>query len=334
MGIDTLEPPEMGPNPEENKARPRYIIRTPADWLKPHESINYVVDKILTEGSLAVFYGEPGAKKTYSLLYMAACVAAGIPYLNFKTTQKKVLIIDEESGERRLSYRLSEILRGENLSIDIPMISISLAGFRLDDKNDAVILQALIEEYQAGFVVMDALADLMIGDENSKKDTLPVFTRLKLIADKTGATIPLIHHSNKAGGYRGSSAIKGAVDHFYKVESEDGDNIVKFTSEKNRDGDPQKWAAAATWLDAEGTFTMHPWTATKTEKKLSKSQRHVIEYLTEHGISAMPDITKSPSICSPEAARKAVYDLADMGIIRRTNPGEYISSYELIDCEM
>jgi RecA-family ATPase len=68
-------------------------------------------------------------------------------------------------------------------------------------------------------VIVDALADVMPGrDENAVKDTAPIFLTLRKIAEETQCAIIVIHHSNKTGGYRGSSAIKGAIDLLLSVE--------------------------------------------------------------------------------------------------------------------
>ncbi len=307
---------------EEIEEHPRYTVRSAADALKPQPPIEYIVDKLITAGSLGVFYGEPGSKKTYCLLYLGVCVATGSPCLDFKTFLKPVLIVDEESGETRLSRRLGEVLRGCVAGVDTQLHYVSLAGFKMDSDNDPIILQALIETLGAKLVIMDALADVMGGDENSKEDTQPVFTALRKIADRTGAAIILIHHSNKAGGYRGSSAIKGAVDLMVKVESEDGSNVINFASEKNRDGDPQKWAAVAAWNNEDETFKLRPWTMTN-EPHYSKAQAYVLRFLEDKTEpAAIDDIENSADTCSPNAARQAVYSLVSQKKVYRTNPGK------------
>jgi len=190
----------------------------------------------------------------------------------------------------------------------------------LDDKTDPVILQTLIEGIGAKLVIIDALTDILSGDENSKEDTQPVFTQLRRIADRTGAAIILIHHCNRAGGYRGSSAIKGAVDLMVKVESEDGQNIINFFTEKNRDGDPQKWAALATWLEQEETFTLRRLEMT-IEPHYSKSQVYVLGFLADkEGTATLTEIMGAADSCSPNAARQAVYSLVSLGKVYRTNP--------------
>lgn len=297
---------------EVEAVRPRFVIRNAADALKPQPPIAYLVDKLITTSSLSMFFGEPGSKKTYSLMDLAVCAAAGKDWLEFGIAEPvKVLIIDEESGERRMAMRLAAALKGE-LATEIDptyLVYVSLAGFDLGEKKDAGEVSKLIMDVGAQIVIIDALADIMSGDENSKQDTQPVMNHLRKIAEDTDSAIILIHHSNKAGGYRGTSAIKGALDLQVKVESDNDSQFVNFTTEKNRDGEPINWAGIAVW-GAE-TFSMSP--AEKKEKaaKLTSGMRFVLRYLRDNGDKTVGEITDAAEGCSPGTAKNALYDLAD-----------------------
>ena len=308
-------------NGEEQMADkpPRYTVRDANYILGPHPPINWVIEKLIHEGSVSIFFGEPGSKKTWALLSMAVGVALGKPWLGFNTVHKKVLIIDEEAGEEWISKRLAAAIRGELGSESTPIEFVSLAGFKVDDKNDAAEIEALILDRQAGLVIIDALTDVMCGDENSKQDTQPIFTALKKIAAHTNAAIVLIHHSNRAGGYRGSSAIKGAIDLLVKIESEEKSDWIFFKSEKTRNIEAIDFTAVAKWTDDQ--FYLEIAEQTTKEKPLTKSQKYVMRYLQEHGPSAIPDIMAGADRCSPNAARQAVYALVELEKVYRTNPG-------------
>jgi hypothetical protein len=308
-GGETIKPP-----------RPRYVVRTAADALAPQPPIKYILKPLIIPGSVNVWHGHAGSGKTYCLISLGVCVARNLDWVGFKVSPCKVLIIDEESGERRLNWRLGEVLRGEECGPDTPISFVSLAAFKMDDGGDAAILQALIEAEGAGLVIIDALADITDGDENSKQDVQPVFNALRKIAEATNAAIVVIHHSGKNGEYRGSSAIKGAVDTMVLVESENGKNVINFTVEKNRDGEPLEWAGVATWIDDR--FTLRPSGMKEKLEHFTKAEHYVLGYLEEHGASAIPVITAAADTCSPNSARFAVYSLADKRKIFRTNPDE------------
>ncbi len=331
IGTKIEQPPDLQPPGEvfddasttsENKEsqppeRPRFVLRNAAYALQPQPPIDYIVDDLITNSSVNVIYGEPGSKKTYTALSLAVCVANGKNWLDFKTRKNPVLIIDEESGEKRLSRRLGEAIRGEFCDSTSPIFYISLAGFKLDDPNDPILIHALIEKTGARLVIIDALADIMDGDENDKKDVQPVFNALRKIAENTDSAILIIHHSNKAGGYRGSSAIKGSIDLMVQVTSENGSNLVNFNTEKNRDGDKTSWAAEAIWT--EDQFYLKP--TTRQVNEHGRAETHIINFLTENGASYIDEMIASAELCSSQGARQAIYSLARKGSIIRTNTG-------------
>ena len=310
--------PEVNTPQTPPQDRPRYVLRDAAFALQPQPPIDYIIDNLITNSSVNVFFGEPGSKKTYSMLSLAVCVAGGKSWLDFKTKQAPVLIIDDESGERRFSRRLSEAILGELCDTTSPIYYVSLAGFKLDSDNDPTILQALIESTGAKLVIFDALADLMDGDENDKKDVQPVFNHLRKIAENTDSAILVIHHSNKQGGYRGSSAIKGSVDLMVQVTSENGSNLINFQTEKNRDGEKTSWAAEAVWT--EDQFYLKP--SIRQPNETGKSETYIIQYLTDNGASYVDVMLEAASTCTPQGARQALYSLKRKGTVSRTNTGK------------
>ena len=91
-------------------------------------------------------------------------------------TRAPALIIDEESGQRRLKHRISNTLRGHGGDANTKVRYVSLAQLNLYEPTDVNALHLLVQQNNAGFVVIDALADVMPrGDENSTKDVQPTF---------------------------------------------------------------------------------------------------------------------------------------------------------------
>ena len=88
-----------------------YKVRTAKDALRPRPPLEWLVNSVISEASLNFLVGEPGSKKTYAALDMAICVALGIDWLEFQTTQGTVLIIDEDNGEYQISKRIGSIIR-------------------------------------------------------------------------------------------------------------------------------------------------------------------------------------------------------------------------------
>ena len=314
-----------------NQIKPRYEILSAHDALQPQPPIEWIVDGLISAGSVNVFYGEGGSKKTWALLDMAISVARGESWLNLTTQAGGVLVIDEESGRRRITRRIGEVLRGHNADSDTPVYCVSLAAFDFGNPNDIGELYNLIVSTKARLIIIDALADVMPGrDENAVKDVQPVFLSLRRIAEDTQAAIILIHHSNKGGNYRGSTAIKGALDLLVSVESRTGSDEITFKTEKARDAIASSLGASANFMT--DMFWLRPSTASASQE-FNKGQRYVLRYLLANGTSPMNDIMSNADSCSERTAKNSVYSLADAGFVARTNEGGQgtKATYDLTD---
>lgn len=303
---------------------PRYVLHYALEAMQPQEPIDWIIHELFSAGSVSLLVGEGGTKKTYSLLDAALCVATGKPWLDRPVSQGAVLIIDEESGDRRIKRRISEVMRGHGVD-DMTLAWVTLAQFNLTTKADIDEVDKLIVHTGAKLVIIDALADVALGaDENAVKDMQPLFMGLRGLAEQYQCAIVLIHHANKAGTYRGSSAIKGAVDALIMVESKRKSPTIEFVVVKGRDVDEFEFAAYAEFAkDTEdnSTFRLHPTKPLDKLEHYSKSESYVLDYLREHGPTTLAVLKDKADRCTPNAARLAVYSLVQRGKVARMDAG-------------
>ena len=104
-----------------------------------------------------------------------------------------------------------------------------------------------------------------------------------------------------------------------KIDSENDSNWVNFKSEKSRDTEGVKFTGVATWT--EDQFYLSETDGTEKPRTQPKSQQYVIKYLSLNGASSVSELINHADICSPEAARRAIYSLANEDVIRRINSG-------------
>lgn len=308
-------------------AAPKFY--TAADALAPMPGVQWAIDKILPVASVGVMFGAPGSKKTWACLDLAICTALGKAWLDtFPTVQGAVLLIDEESGPRRLLQRLGDVIRGHLADTSLPIFATSLHGFNLwggAGKQAARELEDAIRVTQARLVVIDALADIMLGgDENLVRDTQPVFQRLRSISEATGAAILVIHHAGKNGGYRGSSAISGAIDLLLEVSSKTGSLGVEFETTKCRDGEPIKFSGECHWQPNQFWMTGGLKTAAQgaSTYKYSKGQKAVVAFLLKQtNCTGTSQEIETATQYVAGTVRNMVSDLVRAGILKRIDSG-------------
>jgi len=324
MALNDVLKDELNSGLMPDLERGRIVIRDAAYYLSERPPIEYVVEKLIAESSVNVWFGQWGAKKTWAAIDLAVCVASGKQWLGMATEPCNVLIIDEESGDTRLANRIKDTMRGElgqMANASVPIKSVSLAQFNLLKRpDDADLLARLVLELDAKLIIIDALADVMLGgDENAVKDTQPVFANLRFIAELTGAAFIVIHHANKGGGYRGSSAIAGAIDTLLSVESKQDNSLITFKTEKMRDGEPLNFACEANWTD-EGFYLTQ---SEITERAfLSKSQQYVLDFFTEKGDAKFADLLNfTGDLYAENTLRKAVQYLINEKLLERKDDG-------------
>jgi RecA-family ATPase len=196
----------------------------------------YIVDKLIPDGSITILSGQSRSFKTYTLLEIALCVASGKPLLdNFSTQRTGVLMIDEENGERLLQKRLKQLDVNEELPIHIS----SFSGFRLEDEHINQVLE-FCKNNGIKLVIIDALIRVHGSDENSAREMSRVFEKLRIFT-KHGVAILVTQHHRKAGPtnmgagneMRGSSDILAAVDSHIAV-SRRSTFYLTFAQEKQR----------------------------------------------------------------------------------------------------
>ena len=287
------------------------------------EPLEFLVENLITKGSVNLLVGDPKTKKTWAALDMAVTVAAGEKWLEHQCKQAPVLIIDEESGTRRLRRRLYETMNGHLIKREdeLPLYFVSLAGFDARNVDDINELHVKILEYDAGLVVIDSLVDIMLGgNENDPKEVQPVIHNLRHVAEHTQAAILLIHHNNKAGQYRGSTAILAGADLLLAVERKQESKFVNFSVQRARDIETKTFTAAANFSKDTSQFWL---SATDLDPKVTfnKGQRYVLRYLSAHGETGLDEIKNNADVCSAETARRSVYTLAESGHVQRTDTG-------------
>lgn len=172
---------------------------------------------IIPAGGLVIFVGQPRSFKTMAALQMLFSAASGRGWLGVEpTTVGEGLYVSEEGSRRKVADRLAAMSRVYRPEHDIRILH--REGITLGAPTWERVRATLDEMYRPRIVVLDTLAALMTGDENSVADIREALRPAQALITDYGVTVALVHHINKGGEgrmgnrMRGSSALWGACD--------------------------------------------------------------------------------------------------------------------------
>jgi putative DNA primase/helicase len=193
----------------------------------------------LTEQSITLISGWRGMGKTWLALSMLDAISRGEPFGPWKMVESvPCLYLDGEMPVQDVQERLSMLgtpaKRKNQLYIysDAYANSLGLARVNLLSESFRSKMQAILLARGVKLWAVDNLASLTKGiDENSKKDWDPINSWLLDLRFLGIATV-LLHHTNKSGGQRGTSAREDNIDcsimlkQSYDYTPEDGARFI------------------------------------------------------------------------------------------------------------
>ena len=175
------------------------------------DAIDFIIEPILPVANSAMIWSLTGAGKTYIMLYMSYCVAAGIPdcFVWNIPRARPVVYVDGEMDAQTLQERQAELYKG--LIAQSGPASVPARGFlkiitpdlqpkyppRINSKEGRARIE---EHFQEGCLfVADNISTLSPGaDEKETEDWAPVQEWILYLRRHKVATF-LVHHGNASG---------------------------------------------------------------------------------------------------------------------------------------
>lgn len=190
-----------------------------------------------------MLYGESGSMKSWVLLHLALCVAAGVPWCGRAVHQEPVLFVDEEMSERTLRSRVKRLAQGLGIKTPAPLQLISHAGVRFDEGGAQRLMDRLNQcRFRPTVVIVETLRRILVGSEN-EAEAMGRFWRNVDPLFLQGVTVIISHHMRKPRQdgpdnprYRasGSTDIFGGADNAIALMRPQPHTLV-LTQHKNRD---------------------------------------------------------------------------------------------------
>lgn len=226
---DDIQPP--------TRVNPMDAIALDANDIDNIPPPNYIIDKFITNDSINVIYGQPGACKSFLAIDWALSIANGLDWHGHKVIQGDVLFVGAEGlttiGLRKLAWQTE---RGLESSANIKWYP---EPINLLDVGSVEDLLDYCSRLQFLSIFFDTLSRSMPGqDENAPGPMTTVIENLDAIRRETRAGVNLVHHTPKDGSSpRGHSSLMGAVWTGIKVsKSDDGDVKVDVEKQKHDEG--------------------------------------------------------------------------------------------------
>lgn len=201
---------------------------------------------IIPERVLCLISAEPYCGKSFLCLEAASALSLGRPFLDLFPPRERgrTLFVGQDSTNWDYAAQLRKLTStGPRPEIDFLLSQ----GLDLFDSNRT--LQLLCDWHEASpyrLLVLDTLASLHSGDENSTREMTYIMSLLKDLRDRLGVTIFFTTHVKKpqsgedlSANYRvrGNTAIAGSID-FHLSLSRMSETRVKITFPKGRGAMP------------------------------------------------------------------------------------------------
>jgi AAA domain len=185
-----------------------------------------------------VVYGKPKRGKSFWVIELSLCVAAGRPFHGVELGKTgRALYVAAEGGAGQVGKRAFDVIKQRDFDEKIIEQNWELLPNRIDLLSAASVSEFLkLNPGPWALIVLDTLARNMDGDENSTPDMNDMVAACDRIRSETGAVVILVHHEGwSAARPRGSSALFGALDALIHVERGKDDGLTYVEVQELRD---------------------------------------------------------------------------------------------------
>ena len=198
-----------------------------ADEISASLGADDFVEDLLITGAMSVVYGPSNCGKTFFASDLALHVALGWRWREREVEQGGVIYIAAE-GSHGIKNRVAAFKQHHGLVEGVPLAVLPSTVNMSDAEGDIDKLVNTVRLARERFgrivlVVVDTLARVMTGNENTAEDMGALINNCDRLRHVTDAHVMLIHHSGKAkeAGARGSSALRAATDTEIEIDKAD-----------------------------------------------------------------------------------------------------------------
>ena len=196
----------------------------------------WVIAAHISKSTTLVLFADGGVGKTLLAYDLAKAIATGKPWNGFPTRQGKVLIVQTDEPEIDTRERL-DIANFTEIPKGVVQIEMNWQFSQIRK------LREWIERERPAFVIIDSFTSANRAAAEQEKDAsyASCLYELRDVANQYGCAIMVLHHENKGGGARGTTAIRNNVSEVWQLRKGKPQDGLTFTQrileiEKSRSG--------------------------------------------------------------------------------------------------
>jgi hypothetical protein len=238
-----MTPPDDYPGQFE-EIHERNIL--PFEWsasLSLELETNDFVEGVLTEGCLAVAYGESGVAKSFWAIDLGLHASAGRKWNERETDQGIVIYISLEGGKltkNRVIKAREELKLPPNIPFILVTCQLDMRTSDDDAKRLANTIRQAINEWSGQslpvrLVIIDTMSRALNGGAENAEDMSALLKHTDYVRRETGVAVLFIAHCGKDAtrGIRGWSGINRAIDVEIEISKTDRTHVAHVTKERD-----------------------------------------------------------------------------------------------------
>ncbi len=198
-----------------------------------------LIDELLDAHTGTLIWAKTGGMKSLFTLDMVSSIAEGGKFLGYNCHKKKVLYVDGEMSDISIQRRCEMFNCTDKLTNQMLYLGRTLVDdpswFDLVKPDSRQKLLKLVQDGQFEVVVLDSLRTLFKVENENDSANYNAFVDY-VIELRQYTTVIAVHHSNKAGGYAGSTNILTPFDYELQLAPTSEDGVITLRSDKHRDG--------------------------------------------------------------------------------------------------
>lgn len=215
--------------PATEQAETRFTEHNIGQIMRPIPPIDYILAGVIDAGSVTVLVGDGGGGKTWLAMALMAAVAANKTFLGRQTSSGGGCCVWFDCDTSLASVR-----RRAQMLFDASQSNAYFYSDAVNIVTDADAIINAVNRRKTSLLIIDTLAASAGAiDENDAAKTTLYMQNIRRIAAVCKCAVVLIHHTNKSGGTRGSTAIANSADNVYLLSSNNG--IRKLSALKCRE---------------------------------------------------------------------------------------------------